>query len=180
MTRPWGTVLIEIEQENAPMLDSDQETQDLPGKQANHLRMALVESANDTVIADGRNNTVEKTENVHVMWWALALPVLAIIVIIAAHLLDAPAATEAQSEKTGRYDSVGLEETASSQTSADQPPDGAFVSSIAYSENGALAFVNDQMAFEGAVIDGITVVKIHQDTVEFEANGRQWTQKVGE
>lgn len=158
----------------------DQETEDLPAQQVNHLRMALVESANDTVTADARHDTVEKTENKQVMWWALALPILALIVIIAAHLLDAPAATEAQSEEPERYDSGGLEEAASSQPSADEPSGGAFVSSIAYSEKGSLAFINGQMVFEGAVVDGVTVLKIHQDTVEFEANGRRWTQKVGE
>lgn len=165
------------------MSNSDQETQDLPAEQVSHLRMALVESTSDVGTVDSESSTVENSENSEnrqIMWWALALPVLAIMVIIAAHLLNTPATTGAQDEKSWRDDPVQPEESNSPERSRDKFPDGAFVSSIAYSENGALAFINDQMVPEGAVVDGVTVFKILQDTVEFEKDGKRWTQKVGE
>ena len=162
------------------MSNSDQGTQDSPAEQVSHLRMALAGSTNDTVTFDSRNNTVENSENRQIMWWALALPVLALIVIIAAHFLNAPATTGAEGERSWQDDPVLPEESASSKRSPDKSPNRAFVSSIAYSENRALAFINDQMVPEGALVDGVTVFKIHQDTVEFEKNGKRWTQKVGE
>ena len=33
---------------------------------------------------------------------------------------------------------------------------------------------------EGDTIDGVTVFKIYDDRVEFEKDGKRWTQKVGE
>ncbi len=161
------------------MSNSDQETQDLPAEQVNHLRMALVGSTNDTVTVDGQNSTVENSENRQIMWWALALPVLALIVIIASHLLNAPATTGAEGERPWQDDPVLPEESAASKRPPDKSPNRASVSSIAYNESRALAFINDQMVSEGGVVDGVTVIKIHQDTVEFEKNGKRWTQKVG-
>lgn len=142
--------------------------------------MALVGSTNDIVTGDGQNGTVESSENRQIMWWALALPVLAIMVIFAMHLTNAPATTGAQGEKSWQDEPVVPEELTPSKQSPDTAPSNAFVSSIAYSENRSLAFINDQMVPEGAVVDGVTVIKIHQDAVEFEMNGKRWTRKVGE
>jgi len=33
---------------------------------------------------------------------------------------------------------------------------------------------------EGAILDGATVFRIYQDTVEFEQDGKRWTQKVND
>ena len=171
---------IQIEQDKPQMSNSDQETQDLPAEQGSQLRMALVESTSDVGTVDSEDSTVENTENRQIMWWALALPVLAIMIIIAAHLLNAPATTGAQDEKSWRDDPALPEESDSPKQSRDKSPSGAFVSSIAYNETRPLAFINDQMVPEGAVVDGFTVFKIHQEAVEFEKNGKRWTQKVGE
>jgi hypothetical protein len=39
--------------------------------------------------------------------------------------------------------------------------------------------VEKELVFEGGVTDGATVVKIHEDTVEFEKDGKRWTRKKG-
>ncbi|MHC4168849.1 MAG: hypothetical protein ACYSWQ_18015 [Planctomycetota bacterium] len=165
------------------MSNSDQGTQDSPAEQVSNLRRALVESPNDTVAFDGRNDTVgnsEKSENRQIMWWAFVLPVLVLVIIIAVHILNAPATTGAEDERSWQDDPASSEEPASSTESPDKSPNEAFVSSIAYNKSHALAFINGQMVPEGAVVDGVTVFKIHQDTVEFEKNGKRWIQRVGE
>ncbi len=40
--------------------------------------------------------------------------------------------------------------------------------------------VDRKLLREGLTIDGVTVVKIHEDEVEFEKDGHRWTQKEGD
>ncbi len=49
---------------------------------------------------------------------------------------------------------------------------------ILYSEDNPSASVNGKIVKEGSVIDGIKVVKINKDSVEFEKNGEKWTQRL--
>ncbi len=123
-----------------------------------------------------QNNTVE---NKQVEWWVLALPVLALMFIFAVHFIDTPVTARSESEKSWLDGPVLLPASTSSGRSPDKFPNKGCVSSIAYSESHAIAFINDKMVSEGAVVDGATVFKIHEDTVEFEKNGKRWTQKVG-
>ena len=52
------------------------------------------------------------------------------------------------------------------------------VRGIVYSEDNPSAVVSNEIVHEGDEIAGATVVKIHKDRVEFEMNGKTWTQKV--
>ena len=99
--------------------------------------------------------------------------------IFAVHFLSTPVTTRSEGEKSWLGDPVLLAASTSSGRSPDKFPNKGRVSSIAYSESHALAFVNDKMVSEGDVVDGVTVFKIHEDTVEFEKSGTRWTQKVG-
>ena len=49
---------------------------------------------------------------------------------------------------------------------------------IFYTENDPdpMAMINGKMAHEEDVIDGVRVLKIHKDKVEFEKDGRRWSQ----
>ncbi len=48
---------------------------------------------------------------------------------------------------------------------------------ILYSEDKSSALIGDTIAREGDIIDGVKVIKINKDTVEFEKNGEKWTQR---
>ncbi|MHC4532106.1 MAG: hypothetical protein ACYSXD_11190 [Planctomycetota bacterium] len=52
------------------------------------------------------------------------------------------------------------------------------VKGIVYSEDNPSAVVSNEIVHEGDEISGATVVKIYKDRVEFEMNGKTWTQKV--
>ena len=158
----------------------DQEIQNVPAEQVNRVRMALVGSANDPAVFDGQNGRPENNGNRQIIWWALALPLLALIAIIAIHFLTAPVTARAEGEKSWSDDPVLLAAITMSGRSPDKFPNKGLISGIAYSENRATVFINDKMMSEGGVVDGVTVFKIRADTVEFEKNGKRWTQKAGE
>ena len=160
------------------MLNFDQEMRDVPAEQVNKLRTTSAESTGELATVDGQNGTVE---NKQVKGWILAIPVVALMFIFAVHFLSTPTtATAEEDEKSPLDDPILLAASTSSMRSPDKSANKGFVSGIAYSESHALAFINDKMISEGGVIDGITVLKIHEDAVEFEKNGKRWTQKVGE
>ncbi|HOK94852.1 MAG TPA: hypothetical protein P5175_01160 [Anaerohalosphaeraceae bacterium] len=52
------------------------------------------------------------------------------------------------------------------------------VRGILFSQHKPSAIVNGQVVTEGQTINGVTVVRISRDTVEFEANGKRWTRSV--
>ena len=159
------------------MWNFDQEIRDVPAEQVNKVRMAFVESTSNMAIVDSRNSTVE---NEQVKCWVVALPVLALMFIFAVHFLYTPVTTRPEGEKAWLDGPVLLAASTSSGRSPDKFPNKGRVSSIAYSESHAIAFIDDKMVSEGDVIDGVAVFKIYEDTVEFEKNGKRWTQKVGE
>jgi hypothetical protein len=57
-------------------------------------------------------------------------------------------------------------------------PGGLIVKGIVYSEDSSFAIIGTEIVHEGGTVSGATVVKINQDSVEFEMNGKRWTQKV--
>ncbi|MHC4426796.1 MAG: hypothetical protein ACYSYV_11975, partial [Planctomycetota bacterium] len=59
------------------------------------------------------------------------------------------------------------------------PPRG-LVTGIARSDDRSSAIIGTQIVREGQSIHGIKVVKIHKDKVEFEKNGKRWTQGLNE
>ena len=52
------------------------------------------------------------------------------------------------------------------------------VKGIVYCEDDPSAVIGSQIVHEGDEVTGATVVKISEDSVEFEKNGKRWTQKV--
>ena len=52
------------------------------------------------------------------------------------------------------------------------------VTGIVDSQDGACAIINDVIARVGDKVSGATVMKIDKDGVEFEMNGKRWTQRV--
>jgi hypothetical protein len=52
------------------------------------------------------------------------------------------------------------------------------VKSILYSEDNPSAVIGGRILHEGNKIRGVSVIKISKDSVEFEMNGKRWTQKV--
>ncbi|MBW8040115.1 MAG: hypothetical protein FVQ85_08965 [Planctomycetes bacterium] len=52
------------------------------------------------------------------------------------------------------------------------------VKGILYSEDDPSAIIGIEILHEGDIVSGATIVKINQDSVEFEMNGKKWTQKV--
>jgi len=52
------------------------------------------------------------------------------------------------------------------------------VKGILFSNKNPSAIINDKILSEGQTINGVTVVKITKETVEFEANEKRWAQKV--
>jgi len=52
------------------------------------------------------------------------------------------------------------------------------VKSVLYSEDNPSAVIGGRIVHEGEKIRDVTIVKINRDSVEFEMNGKKWTQKV--
>jgi hypothetical protein len=54
------------------------------------------------------------------------------------------------------------------------------VTAIVYGEENASAVVSGSVVHEGDIVEGFKVVKIYEDKVEFEKNGKSFTKKVYE
>lgn len=61
---------------------------------------------------------------------------------------------------------------------AKAPLEQGWLTSIVYSEDNASAIVSNKVVYEGDMIDGYKVVKIHRDKVEFEKDGKIFTKQV--
>jgi len=59
-------------------------------------------------------------------------------------------------------------------------PASGVVVGIIRSEDRSSAVVGIKVVREGDIIDGVTVVKIHSDKVEFEKDGQRWTQGIND
>jgi hypothetical protein len=65
-----------------------------------------------------------------------------------------------------------------STTAAQTQGDGLIVRGIVYSQDRPTAVIGTQIVREGDKVLDATVIKINRDSVEFESDGRRWTQKV--
>ena len=65
-----------------------------------------------------------------------------------------------------------------SATAAVTRTDGLIVKGIVYSQDDPSAVIGTRIVHEGDKILDATVVKINRDSVEFESDGKKWTQKV--
>jgi len=52
------------------------------------------------------------------------------------------------------------------------------VKGIVYSTDNPSAVIGTQIVHQGDEVSGVTILKISEDSVEFEADGKKWTQKV--
>ena len=52
------------------------------------------------------------------------------------------------------------------------------VKGIVYSTDNPSAVIGTQIVHQGDEVSGVTILKINEDSVEFEADGKKWTQKV--
>lgn len=57
-------------------------------------------------------------------------------------------------------------------------PSGLTVKGILFSNNKPSAIINSKIVTEGQMINGVQVVKITKESVEFQANEKRWTQTV--
>ncbi len=78
---------------------------------------------------------------------------------------------------TGYYFWTARENTTVVESVTVEP---GMVSGIMYAEENPSAVIGHGIVLEGDAIDDVNVVKIHKDKVEFEKNGRRWTQRVGQ
>lgn len=90
--------------------------------------------------------------------WATPAP-------LPANLRDATATASSQTELTKDVS----ENSASSEL---------VVKGIVFSQNKPSAIVNNEILTEGQSINGVTIVRITKETVEFKANNKNWTQQV--
>ncbi len=82
-----------------------------------------------------------------------------------------------------QYELVTLEERLrESHVSVAIPETSGLVRGILYSKTKPSIVIDDKrkIVYEGTTIQGVTIVKIHEDKVEFAKNDQRWTQKVGE
>lgn len=54
------------------------------------------------------------------------------------------------------------------------------IAGIIYSRNDPIAIIDDTVVHETEAINQVKIVKIHKDRIEFEKNGKTWTQQVQE
>ncbi len=59
-------------------------------------------------------------------------------------------------------------------------PKAGVITGITYSENKSFAIIGTNIVSEGQTIEGIKIVKIYPDKVEFEKDGKRWTQGMNE
>jgi Tfp pilus assembly protein PilO len=66
---------------------------------------------------------------------------------------------------------------ASAKTAEDETGE-LIVKGILYTEDSPSAIIGNKIVREGDEVSGTTIVKINEDSVEFETNGKKWVQKV--
>jgi hypothetical protein len=72
---------------------------------------------------------------------------------------------------------TSLKNTAASMKNTMASSKNVALKVILYSKDNPSALIGSTIAREGDVIDGVKVVKINKDTVEFEKDGEKWTQR---
>lgn len=71
-------------------------------------------------------------------------------------------------------------ETTEPETEPEPEPEPykLIVKGIVYSEDEPSAVIDTRVVREGETISGVTIIKINEDSVEFERDGERWKQKV--
>ena len=67
--------------------------------------------------------------------------------------------------------------TAADTNNAPAPSNNAVLKGILYSEDKPSSIIDGKIVKEGDIINGVKVVKINKDMVEFEKDGQTWTQR---
>ena len=76
-------------------------------------------------------------------------------------------------------DPMQIASLSTTQTEEQKPQTGQIVvKSILYSQGNPSAVVGSEIVHQGDIVLGATVVKIDENTVEFEKDGKRWTQEV--
>jgi hypothetical protein len=63
-------------------------------------------------------------------------------------------------------------------TTTDSNPGNLDIKGIVYSEDNPSAVIGTEIVHEGETVSGATIVKINKSSIEFEMNGKKWTQQV--
>ena len=79
---------------------------------------------------------------------------------------------------TGKMNSSKLK--AEQEQAQQTPPAIGWVNGILYSEDNPSVVLDKDIAYEGQIVHGVKVIKIHKDRVEFEKDGNRWEQKLKE
>jgi len=74
--------------------------------------------------------------------------------------------------------SLAIAHSATQQKDSAAGDGSLVVRGIVFSKNKPSAIINNQILSEGQSFNGVKLVKITKETVEFEANGKRWTQPV--
>ena len=88
--------------------------------------------------------------------------------------------TDVVEEFIGDYVAANPDKAIPAASPATKTPPKGLVTGIVRSGDSASAVVGTQIVREGDTLDGVTVVKIHDDRVEFQKDGARWTQKLNE
>jgi len=59
-------------------------------------------------------------------------------------------------------------------------PKTGIITGITYNENKSFAVIGTHIVGEGDTIDDVKIIKINKETVEFEKDGKRWTQGINE
>jgi len=74
----------------------------------------------------------------------------------------------------------GIQNQGSNETTNETKPVIIKVKDIVYSADKPSAFIGSKIVYVGDKVDGVTIVRIDRDRVEFEKNGKRWVQKMRE
>jgi hypothetical protein len=106
--------------------------------------------------------------------WLLRVELVAIVCLACFSVLR-PIIADTDSAKTGVLRKI------LSLSRGEAPHEDGTVNAIIYKGPGlSAAIIHGKTVYEGQMIRGATIVKIHKDKVEFEKEGQSWTQKIGE
>jgi hypothetical protein len=121
--------------------------------------------------ADGGYMTAEKKSTLS---WLSA--VVAVVVVMAGYYLYTDGKTTAAHGTEGK--AATARGTKGKTVAARKLSPYGVITGIIYAEEKSSVTINGKVIHEGETIDGVKVVKIYRDKVEFEENENRWTQRV--
>ncbi len=110
----------------------------------------------------------EKKSSNSLLWWVVVSGVCAAITAGIGYYFLARAKGNA---------AVSPKEVVGSLKEVIDSPKRVALKGILYSEDTPSALIGETIVREGDIIDGVKVVKINKNTVEFEKDGEKWTQR---